>query len=45
MGLLEEEIQLKGKILSIATIIVGLLFISYQHLGYSLGDDLFRWAG
>lgn len=45
MGLLEEEIQLKNKILSIATIIVGLLFISYQHLGYALGDDLFRWAG
>lgn len=45
MGLLEEEILLKGKILSITAIIVGLLFISNQHLGYSLGDDLFRWAG
>ncbi|MGG3281277.1 hypothetical protein [Paenibacillus solani] len=41
----EEEIQLKGKFLSITAIIVGLLFISNQHLGYSLGDDLFRWAG
>lgn len=41
----EEEIQLKGKILSISAIILGLLFISNQHLGYSFGDDLFRWAG
>lgn len=24
---------------------MGLLFISNQHLGYSFGDDLFRWAG
>ncbi|MBU5350011.1 hypothetical protein KQI80_29640 [Paenibacillus lautus] len=36
---------MKGKILSISAIIVGLLFISNQHLGYSFGDDLFRWAG
>lgn len=43
--MLEEEIQLKAKFLSITAIVVGLLFISYQHLGYSLGDDLFRWAG
>jgi len=43
--LLEEEIQLKAKILSITAIIVGLLFVSNQHLGYSFGDDLFRWAG
>ncbi|ACX62475.1 hypothetical protein MHI43_00940 [Paenibacillus sp. FSL H8-0457] len=44
-GFVEEEIQLKGKILSISAIILGLLFISNQHLGYSFGDDLFRWAG
>lgn len=44
-GFVEGEIQLKGKILSISAIIVGLLFISNQHLGYSFGDDLFRWAG
>ncbi|MBX4151576.1 hypothetical protein K1X09_30145 [Paenibacillus lautus] len=36
---------MKGKILSISAIIMGLLFISNQHLGYSFGDDLFRWAG
>lgn len=41
----EEENQLKSKILSISAIIVGLLFVSYHHLGYSFGDDLFRWAG
>ncbi|EGG31557.1 hypothetical protein [Paenibacillus sp. HGF5] len=44
-GFVEEEIQLKGKILSISAIILGLFFISNQHLGYSFGDDLFRWAG
>ncbi|AWP30170.1 hypothetical protein B9D94_27705 [Paenibacillus sp. Cedars] len=41
----EEEKQLKSRILSISAIIVGLLFISNHHLGYSFGDDLFRWAG
>jgi hypothetical protein len=44
-GFVKEEIQLKGKILSISAIVLGLLFISNQHLGYSFGDDLFRWAG
>jgi len=44
-GFVEGEIQLKAKILSISAIILGLFFISNQHLGYSFGDDLFRWAG
>lgn len=44
----EEEIRLRAKFLSITAItaiILGLLFISNHHLGYSFGDDLFRWAG
>lgn len=36
---------MKTKILSISAVVFGLLLLSIHHLGYSFGDDLFRWAG
>ncbi|UNK18646.1 hypothetical protein MNQ98_00940 [Paenibacillus sp. N3/727] len=29
----------------ISAVVLGLLLLSFHHLGYSLGDDLFRWIG
>lgn len=28
-----------------SAVVFGLLLLSFHHLGYSFGDDLFRWAG
>lgn len=36
---------LKRKIMYISAVVLGLLLLSVHHLGYSFGDDLFRWIG
>lgn len=37
--------RLKHKIIFISAVVLGLLLISVHHLGYSFGDDIFRWLG